>query len=170
MPLYSLGNTSGDLISGGGAGEWSDFLSNGIGISSGQTVYSNITSDLYEEPEPDDGTDWLEIARGNVNDGNFDAAQFILEVEMGLDRELALSLMNELRLEVDGEETMAMKIRRYQRGESVEGIDDDVVKKYFDEEKKKRYLTQDERRGLHKPIDDGEKCTSSVSLDDLVPS
>lgn len=73
-------------------------------------------------------------------------------------------------LTTNNADSMANKITRYLRGDKVEGIDDDVVKGYYDNEKKKRYLNRDERSILHKPCKDGDKPTSSIKLDDLVPA
>lgn len=90
-----------------------------------------------------------------------------LSFHLGISKNEAMGIMEGWG---DKQPTLPQKIRRYLRGEQVEDINEDVVKQYFDEEKRKRFITKDERGLLHKPVSDGELLTSSVKLDDLVPN
>ncbi len=72
-------------------------------------------------------------------------------------------------IEHNKEHDIYKKVIAHLSGEKVDGVDDNVAKYYFTEVKRTRFLSKEERRLLNKPTKD-VRLTSSVMLDDIVPS
>lgn len=123
-----------------------------------------------EEMEERADEDYLEEVRALLASGHdIDALIDYIASNLFISREEAEMLIGAIESERQDNPTLAQKIQRHLRGEQVEGINEGVIKQYYDEEKKKRFITKGERVLLHKPPSDGELVTSSVKLDDILP-
>jgi hypothetical protein len=130
----------------------------------------NMLNEYYTRTQRED------MSRGELADVGFDVFLDVGEGECveflqmtGFGGREINRLLDDYRKEgCKDKDSLESKVRRYLKGETVEGITDETVEEYYQQEKKRRFIGRGERQRLHKPQSDGKKPTSSVKLDDIV--